>query len=441
MDASDFSFFDDDSQVADKFSSNFSKKESNSRKKSDSDHWDLHGTNNITNQVMKSSDVSDSDDSIDEVVQSPTTTATSSSCQKEDYHSPVILSSTDEDDDTLTDVSPQSSPESSPRMKRSFRYSFSEDEKDHGDSKISKNNSETKSENEQVKHITKLNVTFKQANTSDINLEKVPHRKSKPQKTKSHKSRTDGRFSIDHVEGTLNRYFKKDSSKQVTEHVSNSSHEKEAIKKEENKDIDLNHLLEIILDLEEKGINVKEKYKEQSSQRRANHNRRNMSFSNNQLREIEMENQRLFKELSKKTPRSRPSSAASTSTSRSRFSVKSSASSRVSTASSGRRSRNQSATPKLYHSAVNRANIQRQIERENMQILKRLQSAKATPGLQRSKQLRDYHQQTKYMGSGLPVRPKRHFAQLSRDPDIIQQALDIGEPHFGNLRPNWQDVW
>jgi len=283
MDASDFSFFDDDSQVADKFSSNFSEKESNSRKKSDSDHWDLHGTNNITNQVMKSSDVSDSDDSVDEVVQSPTTTATSSSCQKEDYHSPVILSSTDEDDDTLTDVSPQSSPESSPRMKRSFRYSFSEDEKDHGDSKISKNNSETKSENEQVKHITKLNVTFKQANTSDINLEKVPHRKSKPQKTKSHKSRTDGRFSIDHVEGTLNRYFKKDSSKQVTEHVSNSSHEKEAIKKEENKDIDLNHLLEIILDLEEKGINVKEKYKEQSSQRRANHNRRNMSFSNNQV--------------------------------------------------------------------------------------------------------------------------------------------------------------
>lgn len=60
--------------------------------------------------------------------------------------------------------------------------------------------------------------------------------------------------------GTLNRYFKKDSSKQVTEHVSNSSHEKEAIKKEENKDIDLNHLLEIILDLEEKGINVKVSY-------------------------------------------------------------------------------------------------------------------------------------------------------------------------------------
>lgn len=521
MNEDDHAFFDDDFNEPEKMTPK--KVDKNGKNKSQKPfHCDLHGTPSIRQQL--SSDSSDNDDEHGSKSSPPP--SQKSSQNNEDIEeiskppdSPFVLTSSDSEDDTLTDVSPRSSPEASPRVKRSFRFSFSEEELADEDEtlrhkrktkKVSyeqpavSSSDEEEEKADEVKHITKLNVTFKSRDSqnSDHSIQEVPSKshsrksqsKAQHRTKKRHKGQGDT-LSIDHIEGSLSRYFEKDksSARPKSAHIQvrpsvpvNNNNSSNAVDEagdrvdgkklveatasdliaagggvdEDGKPVDLNHLLEIILDLEEKGVNVKEKYKEQSSRRQASRQesrqqgRKNMSFSNEQAREIQRENSRLYKELTKRNVsaanRSRPGSSTSM---RSRQSVRSNMSSRTSTSAMSNSSRRstrsayqlQQSAPKPYHSAVNRINLQRQIERENMQILKRLQEAKPTESLQRNNQLRDYQKQTRYMGSAIPhtsTRSRRKFtAELSRDREVIQQALDIGERRFRQIRTAWQDVW
>uniref|UniRef100_H2YW29 Cilia- and flagella-associated protein 97 n=1 Tax=Ciona savignyi TaxID=51511 RepID=H2YW29_CIOSA len=111
--------------------------------------------------------------------------------------------------------------------------------------------------------------------------------------------------------------------------------------------------------------------------------RKNLSFSNQQVREIDRENRRLLNEITRSRKQPRPSSASSV---RSTTSVRSDATDRsrrstASRASSTSTQRHKSSKQtKLYHSTINRINYQRQVERENLKMLKRLQGCKPTPG-------------------------------------------------------------
>ncbi|XP_043098997.1 cilia- and flagella-associated protein 97 [Puntigrus tetrazona] len=108
--------------------------------------------------------------------------------------------------------------------------------------------------------------------------------------------------------------------------------------------------------------------------------RKNYSFTNEEVRQIDRENQRLLHELSRSSARSRSGSSACSKSS-----------------SSSRRS---SAPPiRLYHSALNRQREQERIQKENMAFLKRLESVKPTPGMTRDEQLADYQQQCRYLGT------------------------------------------
>ncbi|KAM6972463.1 cilia- and flagella-associated protein 97 [Aplochiton taeniatus] len=104
-------------------------------------------------------------------------------------------------------------------------------------------------------------------------------------------------------------------------------------------------------------------------------NRKNYSFSNNDVQRIDRENQRLLRELCHPTSRSRAGSTV--------------VGSRVSNLPPVR----------LYHSALNRQRQQQRIETENMAFLKRLESVKPTPGMRRAEQLADYQQQARYLGT------------------------------------------
>ncbi|XP_026216291.1 cilia- and flagella-associated protein 97 isoform X2 [Anabas testudineus] len=106
-------------------------------------------------------------------------------------------------------------------------------------------------------------------------------------------------------------------------------------------------------------------------------NRKNYSFSNDEVRRIDRENQRLLRELSRLSPGPRPGSVA-----RKKTNVASS-----------------SPLNRLSHSALNRQREQQRIERENLAFLKRLESVKPTPGLKRSEQLADYQRQVGYLGA------------------------------------------
>ncbi|KAA0722442.1 Cilia- and flagella-associated protein 97 [Triplophysa tibetana] len=112
--------------------------------------------------------------------------------------------------------------------------------------------------------------------------------------------------------------------------------------------------------------------------------RKNYSFTNEEVRQIDRENQRLLRELS-------GSSACSSSGS----STFSSASSR----------KNNAPTTRLYHSAVNRQKEQERIQKENLAFLRRLESVKATPGLTRDEQLADHQRQCRYLGTHSPTIP------------------------------------
>ncbi|XP_029949552.1 cilia- and flagella-associated protein 97-like isoform X1 [Salarias fasciatus] len=108
-------------------------------------------------------------------------------------------------------------------------------------------------------------------------------------------------------------------------------------------------------------------------------NRKNYSFTNDEVRRIDRENQRLLRELSRLSPGPRSGSAMTKK-------------SHVATTSP---------LVRLSHSALNRQRDQQRIERENLAFLKRLESVKPTPGLRRSEQLADYQRHASYLGAPL----------------------------------------
>ncbi|KAM4749746.1 cilia- and flagella-associated protein 97 [Anableps anableps] len=96
--------------------------------------------------------------------------------------------------------------------------------------------------------------------------------------------------------------------------------------------------------------------------------RKNYSFSNNEVRLIERDNQLLLQKLSRFAPGARSGQTASKTT-------------HVSSTYPWTRPA---------HSALNRQREQRRIEKENLAFLKRLQAVKATPGIRRAELLADY---------------------------------------------------
>ncbi|XP_047189907.1 cilia- and flagella-associated protein 97 isoform X3 [Scophthalmus maximus] len=111
-------------------------------------------------------------------------------------------------------------------------------------------------------------------------------------------------------------------------------------------------------------------------------NRKNFSFSNNEVRRIDLENQRLLRSLSRLSAESIPESA-----------VK----------KKNNKETGNSSAIRLTHSAVNRQREQKRIERENLAFLKRLESVKPSNGMRRSEQLADYHRRATHFGA--PIYP------------------------------------
>ncbi|NXJ04046.1 CFA97 protein, partial [Odontophorus gujanensis] len=120
--------------------------------------------------------------------------------------------------------------------------------------------------------------------------------------------------------------------------------------------------------------------------------RKNYSFTNEEVRRIDQENQRLLQELARlcAMPGSRTDML------------------------------KKSASPSLqvYHSAINRQKEQRRIEKENLALLKRLTAVKPTPGLRRSEQLWDYQRYVSYVNTSPSGRERSSLSRqrgLSRD--------------------------
>ncbi|EHB03629.1 UPF0501 protein KIAA1430-like protein [Heterocephalus glaber] len=129
--------------------------------------------------------------------------------------------------------------------------------------------------------------------------------------------------------------------------------------------MDLNHLLKAFLQLDKK-----EPQKHHFDQPPVVP-RKNFSFTREEVRQIDQENQRLLKELSRQAEKPGNKSA-------------------IPRRSIGH-------PPKLYHSALNRQREQQRIERENLALLKRLEAVKPTVGMKRSEQLMDYHRNMGYL--------------------------------------------
>uniref|UniRef100_A0A8C6QMS5 Cilia- and flagella-associated protein 97 n=1 Tax=Nannospalax galili TaxID=1026970 RepID=A0A8C6QMS5_NANGA len=129
--------------------------------------------------------------------------------------------------------------------------------------------------------------------------------------------------------------------------------------------MDLNHLLKAFLQLDKKG--PQKPHFDQPSVIP----RKNYSFTREEVRQIDRENQRLLKELSRQAEK--PGNK------------------------SGIPGRSIGHPPKLYHSALNRQREQQRIERENLALLKRLETVKPTVGMKRSEQLMDYHRNMGYL--------------------------------------------
>ncbi|CAI5784020.1 Hypothetical predicted protein [Podarcis lilfordi] len=143
--------------------------------------------------------------------------------------------------------------------------------------------------------------------------------------------------------------------------------------------VDLNHLLKAFLQLEKK--EQQKLVLDQSSIG----SRKNYSFTNEEVRQIDRENQRLLKELTKHSAKPRSKSA----------SLK----------------KPPGPAPKMYHSAINRQREQQRIDRENLAFLKRLEAVKPTAGMRRSEQLMDYQRQMSYLSSA--PSPRRGKSALS----------------------------
>ncbi|GAB1293140.1 Cilia- and flagella-associated protein 97 [Apodemus speciosus] len=191
--------------------------------------------------------------------------------------------------------------------------------------------------------------------------------------------------------------------------------------------MDLNHLLKAFLQLDKKGPQ-KHHFEQPSIIPRKNY-----SFTREEVRQIDRENQRLLKELSRQAEK--PGSKSTIP------------------------GRSMGHPPKLYHSALNRQREQQRIERENMfslcpgcpgthcvdqaglklteihlpllpsvleskALLKRLEAVKPTVGMKRSEQLMDYHRNMSYLNPSPSVRRVRstlgHYSPLMRGFQDIQ---------------------
>ncbi|XP_071360501.1 cilia- and flagella-associated protein 97 isoform X2 [Trachinotus anak] len=130
-------------------------------------------------------------------------------------------------------------------------------------------------------------------------------------------------------------------------------------------------------------------------------NRKNYSFTNDEVRRIDRENQRLLRELSRLSPGPRPESAA------------------------GKKTNMASNSPliRLSHSALSRQREQQRIERENLAFLKRLESVKPTPGLRRSEQMADYQRQAGYLGT--PSYPMCETTSKKKRPTSRTNSADL----------------
>lgn len=115
--------------------------------------------------------------------------------------------------------------------------------------------------------------------------------------------------------------------------------------------------------------------------------KKNYSFKNDEVRQIDRENQRLLRELSRHAAKSKGKSLTPK---------------KLNTTST-----------RVYHSALNRQKEQQRIERENLALLKRLESVKPTVGMTRSEQLMDYQRQAGYLSS-TATSPRPGKASVSR---------------------------
>lgn len=129
-------------------------------------------------------------------------------------------------------------------------------------------------------------------------------------------------------------------------------------------------------------------------------NRKNYSFTNDEVQTIDVENQRLLRVLSRLSAGPRPGGAA------------------------GKKSHVTCNSPviRLSHSALNRQREQQRIERENLAFLKRLESVKPSPGLKRSEQLADYQRYSSYPMSMSTTRIGRPTRKTPSGPRSISSA-------------------
>ncbi|XP_062864937.1 cilia- and flagella-associated protein 97 isoform X2 [Trichomycterus rosablanca] len=144
-----------------------------------------------------------------------------------------------------------------------------------------------------------------------------------------------------------------------------------------------------------------------SSRSSSSRQRKNYSFTSDEVRRIERENQRLLLQLSRSPSRSLS------------------------------RSTNCSTSPpvRLYHTTLNRQKEQQRIQKENLAFLKRLESVKPTPGMTRSEQLADYQRQAGYLGIHAP--PTRPSSGKSSRPCSTTRP-DTAKPSRTTApRPAW----
>ncbi|XP_051560774.1 cilia- and flagella-associated protein 97-like isoform X2 [Myxocyprinus asiaticus] len=155
----------------------------------------------------------------------------------------------------------------------------------------------------------------------------------------------------------------------------------------------------------------------------SNRSRKNYSFTNEEVRAIDRENQRLLRELSRSSAPSRNAGSACSTTS----------------------SRRSNAPPiRLYHSALNRQREQERIQKENLAFLKRLESVKATSGMTRDEQLADYQRQCRYLGTHItsvpPLKPgsSRTSGRSSRPCSSPHRARpETAKLNRASPRPAW----
>ncbi|XP_031195575.1 cilia- and flagella-associated protein 97 isoform X2 [Mastomys coucha] len=243
-----------------------------------------------------------------------------------------------ESEDSVTDVTPLSTPDISPAQ--SFELGQSHDQK----VKVKRQENVSREVYEDVEALKNGSRCLKSAKRKEKHGQNLPPRSSV-------------------IDGNLDR-----RSKQKVLHDT----------------MDLNHLLKAFLQLDKKGPQ-KHHFEQPSIIPRKNY-----SFTREEVRQIDRENQRLLKELSRQAEKPGNKSTIP--------------------------GRSIGHPPKLYHSALNRQREQQRIERENMALLKRLEAVKPTVGMKRSEQLMDYHRNMSYLNPSPSIRRVRstlgHYSPL-----------------------------